>query len=66
MSVIMTQICTVVAFATFLYSILKSADCFINRMYISQILLLLSGVLSYMSYKSFINSFNNPDEEDYY
>ena len=62
MSFLMTKICTIIAFAMFLYSVIKSADYFIKQNYISQILLLISGVLSYMSYKSFINS---SDEEDY-
>lgn len=63
---LLTKLCTVVSFVVFLYSIFKSADCFINQKYISQFLFLLSGIISYMSFKSFINSSNEKEYDDYY
>lgn len=63
MSVYMTRLFTAVSFAVFLYSIFMSAKSFLSGYYISQLLFIFSGVLSYMSYRDFVN---NSDEETYY
>ncbi len=40
-----------------------SANCLLDHKYVSWIMLLVGSLLSYISYKNFINS---SDEEDYY
>ena len=62
-SFILTRLLIVISFAIFLYSIIMSANCLLAHMYMSWILFLLGSLLSYISYKTFINS---SDEENYY
>lgn len=63
MSIYFTRLFTAVSFATFLYSVYMSAKSFLAGHYICQLLFIVSGVLSYMSYRDFVN---NSDEEIYY
>ena len=60
---IVTKLLIVVSFGIFLYSIIMSANCLLDHKYISWIMLLVGSLLSYLSYKNFINS---SDEENYY
>jgi hypothetical protein len=62
-SFIVTKLLIVISFVMFLFSVIMSADCFINSKYVSWFLYLIGSLLSYISYKNFINS---SDEEDYY
>lgn len=62
-SFIITRLLIVISFGIFLYSVIMSANCLLAHMYISWILFLLGSLLSYLSYKNFINS---SDEENYY
>lgn len=58
-----TRLFTAISFAVFLYSIYMSAQSFLSGQYINQLLFILSGVFSYMSYREFVN---NSNEEIYY
>jgi len=63
MNKIIIKLLLVASFVSFLYSVFQAADCFYNKEYICWFLFLNSSILSYCSYKHFINSL---DEEDYY
>ena len=63
MNTIMTRLFTAISFAMFLYGVFMSAKSFLAGYYAAQLLYIGSSVLSYISFRHFVN---NSNEEDIY
>lgn len=62
---VITKLLMLSAFVGFLYSVFQAAICFHDKLYTSWILFLTGSILSYQSYRIFINSLDEENNQDF-